>query len=324
VAAIDWNVTVTSDENAWWTAPVTSTVEMHNYSNAAAQVWLGGVRDGMGLSASHNPLGPADIDACTGGTCTLPYGGPYAAVQRSIPGEEWYPALALPVVSVLLSSSSSSSSNSSGNNHGSYGLSLIQSPKTVAVGASISTTLIGASPPPSPSPSPSPPGVETTSLVACNGTDPHQAWVVDGEYVRYQGKGSGKCLSLVKTAPFPAIVFSCEEVAGADQANLHRHPSQQHQGQPELYGGPLRNDELWEHLSSGQLVMRGFNPDKGKKSDWCLGYDPLALGQNIRLEPCSSTDVNQVWNVTDANGTVLGFEHYVCTRGCYWSPRLLA
>ena len=38
VAALEWNVTVTSDESAYWTAPIVSTVSLQNYSNAAAQV----------------------------------------------------------------------------------------------------------------------------------------------------------------------------------------------------------------------------------------------------------------------------------------------
>jgi hypothetical protein len=137
-AAIDWNMSVSSNASFLWTAPVLSNFKLANLSGL--RYWAGGVAGSTGISADFNPLGLRDLDWCgRGKRCTMPYGGAYAVVQEGIPGEIWAPALALPVFSAI-------------NPADDIGFSVVQSPETVAVGAELSSSLSGPPPPPGPSP----------------------------------------------------------------------------------------------------------------------------------------------------------------------------
>ena len=206
-----------------------------------------------------------------------------------------------------------SGASSSDDSAAAFGISLVQSPLTVAVGAQIATTLQnGANP--RPPPSPPAPAMQYASLQPCNGTAPSQHWTLRDGYIHYGGDSRSnigtRCLSLVKAAPYPAIVYSCE----AEPTHSARNQTTPRNGSDEAHSAAPSNDELWEHTADGQLVMQGYHPSHGA---WCLGYNALALGQNVRLEPCASgaarlgnavggADASQIWTVTSAGGLVNG------------------
>ena len=301
-AALEWNSTASSASAGLWTAPVTSTVRAVNYSAETMQFWAGGVNGGEAVSAAFNPVGPRPINGCGGGVCELPYGGPYAVVQRGIPGEAWFPALALPAFSVLYPATG-------------LGVSLVQSPETVAVGATLRSALeVGGSPAPAPTPpgpgppGPGPPPPPAVVLSGCNASDSAQMWRYNGRSIQ-SVLHPQDCLALVKAVPYPAILWSCQ--APTAQRLPSKGPTAQRrtaQGAGAQSGGGLPpstrlgNDQLWQLSPTGQLLMEGFTP-KGSKGTWCLGHDPLALGQAVRLVPCASGTKGQTWVFTGARGT---------------------
>ena len=122
-SALTWDVRVESSSSFFWTAPVVTTISIPRYDDATSRVWIGGVLNGFKPNATDDPLDAFQLSArCPAAKpCEAPYGGEYARVQRGIPREIWDPALALPAFTVL--------------SHGSA-LALVQSPQTVAVGAS--------------------------------------------------------------------------------------------------------------------------------------------------------------------------------------------
>lgn len=176
---------------------------------------------------------------------------------------------------------------------------MVQSPYTVAVGATLRTTLQGPPTPPSPpSPPPAPPQA-TIGLSVCKPTNvstventTSQLWKFDGHSIQ-SVQDPSSCLALVKAPPYPAILWSCQQPLPARTAPVHRAKG--------FGGGLVGNDQLWQLTATGQLLMEGFRPKSStSKSVWCLGYDPLALGQPVHLMPCDSTNSNQKWSFSGA------------------------
>ena len=223
-------------------------------------------------------------------------------MQRGVPGEEWSPALALPVASVL--------SPAAG-----LGVSVVQSPETVAVGATLIIT--GGTPnpgPPGPAPGPTPPAL---SVQTCNAADPQQLWAYNrnGKHRIESGDPShaGACVALVKATPYPAILWPCAAEGPSNVAGNMTTAA----GDAES----LRDDQLWELSSEGQLLMEGFRPG-GAKSAWCLTYDKLALGHAVRLEACTASTPEQTWSIRVADASAAaGFARFQNGAGSCLSTR---
>ena len=277
-----WNVSVSSNDTFEWTAPITSVVRLANLSDVDGKVWAGGVWDGTPLGKNADPLAPRSLFSCSKVPCSLPYGGPYAVVGRGVPGETWSPALALPVVSVL--------SRAAG-----LGLSLVQSPETVAVGANLVVGGDGPTPSPPPAPPPSPPAL---SLQDCNKSDPRQRWSYDSSGKHRVASGNpahaGACVALVKAPPYPAILWPCAEIGSPAAAAAT------------AAAASLRDDQLWRLSPQGELLMEGFFPNGARTKPWCLTFDRLALDSAVRLENCATGAAEQEWSFSTTVDTVTG------------------
>ena len=150
--ALMWHVSYSSTDPALWTAPLSSSFAVENFT--APKVWVGGPSSSKAaVSNTSSPLDPIEFGQCDGardGQCKYWYGGALTDLQfhqnlvtTNAQGKELVdaPSMALPIATILGSNAGTGSP---------VGLTFLQSALDHPVSMTLYTQQVGGIPPPPP------------------------------------------------------------------------------------------------------------------------------------------------------------------------------